>query len=43
MTQHKFAKTGKAAKAVHIPAAKYAAGEAAFFAEVQTPDTIGAT
>lgn len=42
-TQHKFTKTGKTAKAVHIPAAKYAAGEAAFFAEVQTPDTIAAT
>lgn len=42
-TQHKFTKTGKAAKAVHVPAAKYAAGETAFFAQVQTPDTISAT
>lgn len=41
-TQHKFTKTGKTAKAINVPAAKYAAGEAAFFAEVQTPDTVGA-
>ena len=39
-TQHKFTKTGKTAKAVHVPAAKYAGGEAAFFAQVQTPDTV---
>lgn len=39
-TQRKFAKTGRAAKAVNMPAAKYDAGEEAFFAEVQTPDTI---
>ena len=42
-TQHKFTKTGKTAKAVHIPAAKYSAGEAKFFETVQTPDTIAAT
>ena len=41
-TQHKFAKTGKTAKAITVPAAKYAAGETAFFEEVQTPDTVGA-
>ena len=39
-TQHKFAKTGKTAKAVNIPASKYAAGETAFFESVQTPETI---
>lgn len=42
-TTHKFTKTGKTAKAVHIPAAKYTAGEAKFFETVQTPDTITAT
>lgn len=36
-TQHKFAKTGKTAKAVNVGAAKY--DEELFFAEVQTPDT----
>ena len=41
-TQHKFAKTGKTAKAVYVEASKYEGGEAAFFAEVQTPDTVGA-
>lgn len=41
-TQHKFAKTGKTAKAVNVPAEKYTAGEADFFETVQTPDTIGA-
>jgi len=41
-TMHKFAKTGKTAKAARLPAAKFAAGEDAFFAEVQTPDTIAA-
>ena len=39
-TEHRFALTGKTAKAVNIPAAKFADGEAVFFAEVQTPDTI---
>lgn len=39
-TQHKFAKTGKTAKAVTMPASKYTAGENAFFESVQTPDTI---
>lgn len=42
-TQHKFTKTGKTAKAVHIPAAKYSKGEAEFFKTVQTPDTIAET
>lgn len=42
-TQHKFTKTGKTAKAVHIPADKYAKGETEFFKTVQTPDTIAAT
>lgn len=41
-TQHKFTKTGKTAKAINLPAAKFAAGEAAFFESVQTPDTITA-
>lgn len=41
-TQHKFTKNGGPAKAVNVAAAKYTAGEAAFFAEVQTPDTVGA-
>lgn len=41
-TQHKFAKTTKTAKAVNVAAAKYTAGETAFFAQVQTPDTVGA-
>lgn len=43
-TQHKFDKTGKTAKAVNIPAAKYkeGKGEEEFFSTVQTPDTIGA-
>lgn len=42
-TQHRFTKTGKTAKAVNIPAAKYkeGKGETEFFATVQTPDTIG--
>lgn len=42
-TQHKFAKTGKTAKAINLPAAKYAAGEAKFFETVQTPDTVTAS
>ena len=41
-TQHKFKKHGKTAKAVRIPLDKFAAGEDAFFAQVQTPDTIAA-
>lgn len=41
-TQHRFDKTGKTAKAVNIEADKYTGGEAAFFATVQTPDTVGA-
>ena len=41
-TQHKFEKTGKTAKAINVAAAKYSAGEEAFFAEVQTPDTVSA-
>ena len=41
-TQCRFVKTGKTAKAVYLPGAKYAAGEAAFFEQVQTPDTIAA-
>lgn len=42
-TQHKFAKTSKTAKAVNVAAAKYSAGETAFFSEVQTPDTVKAS
>lgn len=42
-TQHKFAKTSKTAKAINVAAEKYTAGETAFFAEVQTPDTVGAS
>lgn len=42
-TQHKFTKTGKTAKAINVAAEKYAAGETAFFAEVQTPDTVAAS
>lgn len=42
-TQHKFTKTGKTAKAVNVPAAKYTQGEAKFFETVQTPDTVSAT
>ena len=42
-TQHKFAKTSKTAKAVNVAAAKYSAGETAFFEQVQTPDTVGAS
>lgn len=41
-TLHQFAKTGKTAKAVNMPEAKYAAGEEKFFETVQTPDTIAA-
>lgn len=41
-TQHKFTKTGKSAKAINLPAAKFAAGETKFFETVQTPDTITA-
>jgi phi13 family phage major tail protein len=41
-TLHVFAKTGKTAKAVNIPAAKYAAGKDKFFESVKTPDTIAA-
>ena len=41
-TQHKFKKHGKKAKAVRIPLDKFPGGEAAFFAQVQTPDTITA-
>lgn len=41
-TLHKFAYKGKAAKAVRIPLDKFPGGEAAFFAQVQTPDTIAA-
>jgi phi13 family phage major tail protein len=41
-TQHKFNKTSKTAKAINVAAAKYAAGEKAFFEEVQTPDTVTA-
>lgn len=41
-TQHKFTKTGKTAKAINVPKAKYAAGEAKFFETVQTPDTVTA-
>lgn len=41
-TLHKFAYRGKAAKAVRIPLDKFPGGEAAFFAQVQTPDTIAA-
>ena len=41
-TQHKFTKTGKTAKAVRLPAEKFAKGEAAWFATVQTPDTATA-
>lgn len=37
-----FTKTGKTAKAVVVLASKYTGGEDAFFAEVQTPDTVGA-
>lgn len=37
-TNHKFAKTGKTAKAVNMGAAKY--DEAKFFAQVLTPDTV---
>lgn len=37
-TTHKFAKTGKTAKAVNVGAAKY--DEAKFFAQVLTPDTV---
>ena len=37
-TIHKFAKTGKTAKAVNVGADKY--DEAKFFATVQTPDTV---
>lgn len=42
-TTHKFTKTGKTAKAVHMPAAKHAAGEEDFFSQVQTPDTLTAS
>lgn len=42
-TQHKFDKTGKTAKAINLPATKYAAGEAKFFETVQTPDTVTAS
>lgn len=42
-TQHKFAKTSTTAKAVNVAAAKYSAGETAFFSEVQTPDTVKAS
>lgn len=41
-TQHVFAKTGKTAKAVNLPADKFAAGKDKFFETVQTPDTIAA-
>jgi phi13 family phage major tail protein len=43
-TQHKFAKTGKTAKAINVAADKYkdGKGEAEFFETVQTPDTVGA-
>lgn len=40
-TQHKFTKTGKTAKAVNLPAAKWSGTEEDFFSTVQTPDTIG--
>jgi phi13 family phage major tail protein len=42
-TQHRFAKTSKTAKAINVAAAKYTAGETAFFSEVQTPDTVKAS
>lgn len=42
-TQHKFTKTSKTAKAINVAAAKYTAGETAFFSEVQTPDTVKAS
>lgn len=42
-TTHKFTKTTKSARAIHLPAAKYTAGEEKFFEKVQTPDTIGAS
>ena len=42
-TQHKFAKTSKTAKAINVAAAKFTAGETAFFSEVQTPDTVKAS
>ena len=41
-TQHKFAKTGKTAKAINVAAEKYTKGEAVFFATVQTPDSVSA-
>lgn len=40
-TQHRFAKTGKTAKACNLPAAKWSGTEEEFFSTVQTPDTIG--
>lgn len=42
MTVHKFAKTGKQAKAVNIPKSKCPMDEATFFSSVQTVDTIEA-
>ena len=42
-TQHKFTKNGGPAKAVNVAAEKYTQGEAKFFEQVQTPDTISAT
>lgn len=42
-TLHKFKKTGKTAKAVNLPAEKFAGGKAKFFEQVQTPDTLTAT
>jgi phi13 family phage major tail protein len=41
-TLHKFDKIGKTAKAVNLPAEKYAAGKDKFFETVQTPDTLAA-
>lgn len=41
-TAHKFEVDGKPARAVRIPLNKFKPGEDAFFAQVQTPDTIKA-
>ena len=39
-TAHKFTKTGKPAKAVNVDMSKQLADDSAFFATVQTPDTV---
>lgn len=41
-TDHKFTYKGKSAKAVRVPLDKFPGGEEAFFATVQTPDTVKA-